>query len=328
MKRKLIAGLAGLALLASTLVASAPVSAAPGSNCNGLCKSAAVAQPGDSITDPSGKVVKAGKTSAGNTSAPKGNARPGVKSEKAKGLLALTYFYNTAYQYPGGAGSGGIQADHGVVKPYLDTTAGDFHSLEQIWAQSADGQQAVETGWVVSQNINGDLLPHLFVGARKNGVFQGWNSKFTAVAGAAYTAGQSIDGDRPTVKRFQAQFFDGVWWVSYNSVWYGYFNPSTTGLWAASPAVTFNTVGLGQTGGEVAANSSTPCTDMGNGFFGKVAGAPNTPASRSWNWSLLAPPVGVPSSLTLNASTNSAYYDHILNTGSVRSFYLGGPGAC
>lgn len=325
MKQKIQAGLAALALIAGSLFAAAPAQAGAAP-----ILSAATAKQGQSIKDPSGQVHVVGKTTGQGNMSAKGNARPGVKSEKPSKLLALTYFYNVGYQYPGGVGSEGVRSDLDITSPTLDTANGDFHTLNQIWAQSADGSQAVEVGTVKSQNVNGDLNPHLFVYARKNGVSPtGWNGSFTALAGAAYTAGQSLAGDVGTgIKRFAAQYFDGVWWANYNNVWFGYFNPNTAGLWNTAPTVSFTKAGLGQTGGEVAANSSAPCTDMGNGNKGKVSGAINTSAAHSWNWSLLTPPTGVASSLSLDPPTNSTYYDHILNTGSVRSFYFGGPGAC
>lgn len=328
MKHKFISALAGLALLAAFLVAPSAAVAAPGSNCNGLCKSAAVAQSGETITDPSGKVVKVGKTSGQGKLTAKGLARPGVSSEKPNKLLTLTYHYNTGTQAIPSPGADGFASDEFVVKPTLDTAAGDFHSLQQIWAMSADYQQVVEAGWVVSQNINGDLEPHLFVYARKNGLSPtGWNGSFTAVSGAAYVAGQSLAADNDSVAdKFAIQYFDGVWWVQYKAVWFGYFNPSTAGLWATAPAVTFTKARVGQAGGEVASNGG--CTDMGNGLFGETGGVYNSSAGRSANWSVLGPPAGTVSSITLNASTDTTKWRHKLNTGSVRTFALGGTGGC
>lgn len=326
--KRLLAALSGI-LIAAGLAGPAPVQAAP------TIVSAAIAQPGQTVVDPSGKLVKVGKTTGQGSTAPKGLARPGVASERPNAKLALTYFYNIGYQNPGCAGSPsvcgseGVRAQHSITKPYLDTAAGDFHSLQQVWALSSDLQQGVETGWVVSQNVNSDLDAHLFVYARKNGVSPGWNTGLTLVSGAAYTPGQNLSSFYGTPnKEFAVQYTGGVWWVNFNGSWYGYFNPNTAGLWNTSPAVTFNRVSRGHTGGEIAANSSAPCTDMGNGLFGEVSGAPNTSAGRSYNWSLLGPPPGVANSLTLDPPTNSAYHDHIFNTGSVRSFYLGGPGPC
>lgn len=286
--------------------------------------SASKAVEGQTIQDPSGKVVKVGKTSGKGKMSPKGLPGRGVSANKS--LLALTYHYNTGTQVIPSPGSDGVSADEYVVTPTLDTSAGDLHSLQQIWAMSSDYQQVVEAGWVVSQNVNGDLNPHLFVYARKNGVSPtGWNGSFTAAAGATYVAGQDVSADGGgTAEKFGIQFFDGVWWVSYKNSWFGYFNPSTAGLWATSPAVTFNKVRVGQAGGEVLSNGG--CSEMGNGQFGETGGVYNTNAGRSANWLLINPPSGTSNVMTLDPSTDSTKWRHKLNTGSLRTFALGGNG--
>lgn len=313
----LIVGFAGVTAASPASAGAVPVFAA------------SKASEGQTIKDPSGKIVKVGKTSGQGKISPKGLPRPGVSSEKPSKLLTLSYhYYNTGTQVIPSPGSDGVVSDEFVVQPALDTAAGDFHSLQQIWAMSSDYQQVVEVGWVKSQNINGDLDPHLFVYARKNGSSPtGWNGSFTAVSGAAYVAGQSLLSDADAVAdKFAIQYFDGVWWAQYKAVWFGYFNPGTAGLWATAPAVTFNKVRVGQAGGEVASNGG--CTDMGNGLFGETGGVYNSSAGRSANWSLTNPPAGTVSSITLDPTTDSTKWRHKLNTGSVRTFALGGTGGC
>lgn len=316
--------LVALAMLLGSLFVASPAQAGAAP-----IFAASVGKEGQSITDPSGKVVKVGKTSGKGKQSPKGLARPGVSSEKPSKLLTLAYHYNTGTQVIPSPGGDGVASDEFVVKPTLDTAAGDFHSLQQIWAMSSDYQQVVEAGWVVSSNVNnGSLDPHLFVYARKNGVSPtGWNGSFTAVAGAAYVAGQSVQADNDSVAdKFAIQYFDGVWWVQYKAVWFGYFNPSTAGLWGTAPVVTFNKVRVGQAGGEVASNGG--CTDMGNGLFGETGGVYNSSAGRSANWSVINPPTGTVSSITLDPTTDTSKWRHKLNTGSVRTFALGGTGGC
>jgi hypothetical protein len=299
------------------------------------------------ITDPSGKrhpmstIVKMDSKLDAKRSAAlaaiKGNPRPGVKTERkvtrdASGkLLTTVYHYNTGYQYTAPGTSDGAYSNLSIHTPYLDT-ANDFHTLAQIWVQSADGQQAQELGWIKSQNVFGDLDPHLFTGIRIHGVFQGWyGTGWNQVSGAAFAPGDTLTVSG-TPKRFSIYFFSGVWWYGHDNVWFGYYDDA---LWAAaSPPVTFNTMGLGQTGGEIAAGGTAPCTDMGNGLNGAPSGVTNTMAATSNSWFKYNPstsPAAPADSLTLqnNPIANQANkYTNGFNSGSVRSFRYGGPGWC
>ena len=53
---------------------------------------------------------------------------------------------------------------------------GDFHSLAEVSAQSADLQQIVEVGWTVDRLVNGDSLPRIFVFHWINGIPQCYNA--------------------------------------------------------------------------------------------------------------------------------------------------------
>src|SRR6185503_3413658 len=65
-----------------------------------------------------------------------------------------------------------------------------------------------------------------------------------------------------STKKFGIQYFNGSWWVAYDSEWIGYF-PEL--LWNAQD-VKFNRSGLVQIFGGFAASRTAPCnTEMGKG---------------------------------------------------------------
>ena len=203
---------------------------------------------------------KQSRRTSRTTAAPK-PPTVGVKAEPVttKGV-PVYYHYASGYQY---AEVDGTSANLSINKPYLAT--GDFHTLGEITAQSADGRQKVEVGWVVSRNINGDLDPHLFVYHWVDNVESCWNS-----CGWTQISKDVVPGDTlPTgvIKKFGIQQFDDVWWVAYDSVWIGYFDNKN---WDGK----YTKAGLVQWFGEVASKEwQKPCTDMGNGI------APDDPES-------------------------------------------------
>jgi hypothetical protein len=227
---------------------------------------------------------------------------PGAKAPKAVGPAALTYHYGTSYQFAVSQGTRGYVSIH---KPTL--AAGDFHTLVEFAAQSADGRQIVEIGSTVDRGLFGDSDPHLFVFHWVNGNPGCYNGcGFVPYSTTAKAGMKLTPGTRPY---FTIMHHQGNWWLGYNAEWVGYFPDS---LWGG----TYTQTGLVQWFGEVAANSSAPCTDMGNGQFA----ASTTAASISGIGFISGPAVSVSTSAT------HAHYTSLRT--SANSMRYGGPGAC
>lgn len=236
---------------------------------------------------------------------PKGNPSHALAS--AQGVSALTYLYGGAYQFAVADGSNMFMT---VSRPAL--ASGDFHTLGEMAASSADSMNYVEVGWTVDRGLFGDLEPHLFVFHWVNGQPTCYNGcGFVPFANPGMVkAGMTLRPGNST-PQFTIQHFQGNWWVGYNGVFFGYYPDS---LWGGA----FTKVGLAQWFGEVAANSATPCTDMGNGQF---ASSPSSSAAVAIGF------IGGPAaSINLNTTTNPSLYSAAV-TGS-NSVHFGGPGAC
>ena len=236
---------------------------------------------------------------------PKGN--PSLAAANTQGISALTFLYGGAFQF---AVADGSSMSTTVSRPALAT--GDFHSLGEMAAESADGKNIVEIGWTVDRSLFGDSEPHLFVFHWVNGVPTCYNGcGFVPVANfASVTAGMTLPAGNSTTQ-FAIQHVQGKWWVSFSGILFGFF-PDT--LWGNS----FTKVGLTQWFGEVAANSATPCTDMGNGLF---SSSPTSAAAVAIGF------IGGPAAnISLNTITNPSLYSATRT--SSNSIRFGGPGAC
>jgi hypothetical protein len=128
-------------------------------------------------------------------------------------------------------------------------------SVGGAWCFSR-GTRCVEVGWRVDRALNGDDLPHLFVGSTVGGAVKCPNGcGFEQVdpnvrAGMALAPGSS--------HRFLIQQFSGVWWLGDNTTWFGFFRNS---VWGGA----FTRAGSVQFQGEVLVGTSLPCTEMGSG---------------------------------------------------------------
>lgn len=219
----------------------------------------------------------------------------------------VQYHYASGFQY---AESDGTYANLVIGKPYLARE--DYHSLAEIAVQSADGKQIVEVGWTVDRGVNGDEDPHLFVYHWVDGKESCYNGcgfkqySKTVVPGDTVPAG--------VAKRFGIQYYNGAWWIAYDSEWVGYFPGD---LWGND----YTQSGLIQWFGEVAAASIKPCTDMGTGEDELDAGA-----ARVGSISLIN---GPEPSINVRASSpdsDAAVYG--VSKLSDRTFRFGGRGAC
>lgn len=224
---------------------------------------------------------------------------------------ALTYFYAGGSQTLSTAETS-VGANLLVANPGV--SAGDFHSLTQITVLSSDSQQVVEVGWTKDPGVYGDNNIHLFSTFWKNSAFGGYNDTvWVDNAAVALNRNASISGDIGSIKLFGVIYSGGNWWVQYGTDYIGYF-PGTN--WT-SP--TFTSFMKFQGFGEVAANVAAPCTDMTNANYGDNTLTSGKVSSVTYSSGSSAV------SLTPFA-TNASYYS--VYAYSLRTVYIGGPGAC
>jgi hypothetical protein len=185
------------------------------------------------------------------------------------------YFYAGASQvFPadGAAGYFGQYAPR--LGQYRGTT--DEHSLAELAVESGDYQQVVEVGWIVAKSY-GDGRPHLFVFYWVDGKPGCYSSPhnwcgFVPYPGAI-TPGTKLPVDGKT-HLYVIRFFQGNWWIKYDSTWIGYY-PGTLWNTPANPKKFIQT-SYTQWFGEIAEPKSEwhPCyTQMGNGLFGHSDGS-------------------------------------------------------
>ena len=176
----------------------------------------------------------------------------------------VDFLYSYGRQY---AETDGYYTTVYIAKPKLDTK--DYHTLGELALQSADGTQIVEIGWSVDRAVNGDDDPHLFV-------FHWVNNEPGCYNGCGFVQYSKTIKPGDTLaygvaKKFGIQYYNGSWWVAFDTEWVGSFPES---LWN-DQGVKFSRSGLIQVFGEVAAATDHPCvTQMGDGNAAtKAAGA-------------------------------------------------------
>jgi hypothetical protein len=223
----------------------------------------------------------------------------------ADGKEKVTYLYNVGSQQ---AETDGFYTNVTISKPKLDKR--DYHTLAELAVQSADGQQIVEVGWNVDRVVNGDDDPHLFVYHWVNRVPTCYNGCGFVQYSKTVVPGATLTYD--VTKKFGIQYFNGAWWVAFDSEWIGYF-PET--LWN-DQGIKFSRTGLLQVFGEVAATSDKPCTEMGNGQT-----SDRSTAALMASISYLNGPA-----VAMSMRTTSDVYP--IAPLSARTFRYGGPGAC
>ena len=218
-----------------------------------------------------------------------------------------TFLYADANQL---ATADGTFADVTVEQPVVGPQ--DFHSNAEVAAESADGRQIVEIGWIVDHNLNGDGQPHLFVFHWINGVGACYNGcGWVPLARAPFFAGQAMPVGATV--RFQIQHVTSGtpgWQLSVDNIPIGEFPDSE---WNG----TFTRIGLAQWFGEVAASASQPpCTQMGDGAF---ASSPTAA-----EFSDIGFVNGPATNFTSTVVTNPALYT--VNQIAPNAFRFGGPG--
>jgi hypothetical protein len=226
---------------------------------------------------------------------------PGAKSAKTQ--EEVDYLYATGKQE---AETDGAAALMTVGNPRVSSD--DWHSLAEIAVQSEDEHQVVEVGWNVDRATNGDSDTHLFVYHWVDGVETCYNTcDFTPYSRASIRPGDTLATGAS--KQFGIQHFNNAWWIAYDSEWIGSFSDR---LWDGS----FTRTGLVQFFGEVAASSTAPCTQMGNG----VSSSSSTAARIGSVTYVNGPAV----QLRVGASS----YTYPTTQLSDRTFRYGGPGNC
>jgi hypothetical protein len=234
----------------------------------------------------------------------------GLLAEPVAAVRKVNYHYSSAFQY---VQADGTYANLVIGKPYLADE--DYHTLAEIAVQSADGKQIVEVGWTVDRGVNGDEDPHLFVYHWVDGDGACYNA-----CGFVQYSKTVVPGDTLPVgvsKKFGIQFFNGAWWIAYDSEWVGYFPGD---LWGDK----YTKSGLIQWFGEVAASSIKPCTDMGTG-----AEALEASAARAGSISLINSTDDAQPAISVRANSPEADAPvYSANKLSDRTFRYGGPGAC
>jgi hypothetical protein len=272
--------------------------------------------------DTSGSILPRGRYAA-KGDLPKGNSVPnGVRpavapspepdpssspDNKCEQEKRPCYLYDGAQQP---AETDGVYVNVTIGKPKLDTA--DYHTLGEIAIRSTEQGDAVEVGWTVDRQVNGDDDPHLFV-------YHWVGHQQTCYNGCGFV--QYSKNLKPgdtlaygVTKKFGIQYFNGSWWIAFDSEWIGYFPEQ---LWN-DQGIKFSRTGYVQVYGEVAAATRKPCTTgMGTGELGDKSGAAAYMASISY----LNGPTVTPSMPDV-----PAFYP--VWAPSPRTFRYGGPGYC
>ena len=220
--------------------------------------------------------------------------------------------YDGSWQY---AETDGAYVNVTIAKPSLDKA--DYHTLGEIAVQGnvpGDDQapNAVEVGWTVDRGVNGDDDPHLFVyhwvnhqGTCYNGC--GWQ-QYSKNLKPGDTLAYGI------IKQFGIQYFNGAWWIAFDSEWIGYFPEQ---LWN-DQGLKFNRSNYVQVYGEVSGPTLKPCSEMGNGQKGDSTAAAYMASIAYLNGPDVKPDF---------YADEPSFYPMWVSSGK-RVFRYGGPGAC
>ena len=245
--------------------------------------------------EPKGESLAAGVLRSSETSvAP----RPPSKAKASPSQVKYLYAVGKQTASPEGV-SALLKISHPTV------AAQDWHSLAEIALQSADQQQIVEVGWIVN---SGDNSTSLFVYHWVNGEETCYNAcGFVPYSLASIVPGATLAVD--VSKLFGIQHYNGAWWIAYDTEWIGSFPDS---VWGGD----FTQTALVQVFGEVAASTTEPCTQMGNGLS-----PGNSSAAKISSVTYLNGPT-----VQLDVNSTTTLYPTVQTTD--RTFRFGGPGNC
>jgi hypothetical protein len=243
------------------------------------------------------------------------NGNGSAKVKVAGASATYYYFYGTSKQVINTETVDGIAANLVVANPYVDTEK-DLHSLAEIAVSNSGDTNTIEAGWMKDPVMYGDASPHRRGGA--SGCYNGCG--WVDFADNPTDAGDVV---KPGVsKQFYILHQTGAWWVFYDGSALGYYPDK---YWNdIGEDFTFVTNARGY--GEVAAGSSAPCTDMGDGLL-----PPDKSAAfvSSWNNHIVdgdwvKASIGAPQVLPRDTKTEA--YSVLQSTAT--KFFYGGPGFC
>jgi hypothetical protein len=239
------------------------------------------------------------------------------------------YSWATGYQqFAATKNVNALWAEQTNEQPYIDyaESLNWAHSLGQIWALGwpADSNcwSTAETGWSESAGQYGDVNPHLFVFAFDCGVGIGEaGGSLPWVQNSLVVFPRAVVSHNDVFHTYGARLDGNNWWIYYDGQWVGYIPHSAWKQYFPSVLKEI------QTGGEVATQNYSTCTDMGyGGLYGTHPWA--AMFQHVWyeyNWSQNA------ATAALNKySSDPSYY----NTGHWdlgypgTLFRYGGPGWC
>lgn len=186
----------------------------------------------------------------------------------------------------------GVIWDQTIADPYLNY-ASDYHGILEGAAQDGNGN-IVEVGWTVNPVLcpsePAGSAPCVFVYSWEGGVGQGYAVGFVPIASADYAPGDLLPNPNDSSGlNFRIIETTGDWWIGVGNpaspgYWMGYY-PKTNWTAAGTDATApFDQMTTLQIFTETAStevinttwNTTTPCSDSGNGF---TATAPNGGAS-------------------------------------------------
>jgi hypothetical protein len=177
-----------------------------------------------------------------------------------------------------------------------------------MYVSTADTRQAVEIGYTVDRGLYGDDLPRLFTFYWVNGLPQCYNCGLVQVSSTVRPGMPLAVG---SVHQLMVRHFQGNWWIADNNTWIGYYPDN---WWAGN----YTQAGLVEWYGEVAADTSTPCSDMGNSLLSSSPDAARITGIGYWN--------GPAADLTvIPHSYTQAYSATVYAQNNMR---YGGPGFC
>lgn len=244
---------------------------------------------------------------------PTAKGRPALGTKVATATRAAAGSRPEFFLYAGAHQRGirvdGARGSYTVEKPAL--AAADYHSLGELSVADATERQIVEIGWTVDRALFGDDYPHLFVFHWVDGEPTCYNGcGFVPGNDPGYAVGMRLPTSTTPVQ-FSILHRGSEWLLGYNGHWVGSFPDS---LWGNR----FKVGAAVQWFGEVASETPTPCTAMGNGQFGISPTAARVQNIGFW-------PGHVIPNIQINAVTPTMYA--AVRTGPT-SFRYGGTGDC
>lgn len=265
------------------------------------------------------------------TAIPKGfPSAPGATTNaNARGVLAGPYYhYATGNQSHSAGAADGVAGYMLVSNPYYDSTH-DSHTLGEIAIQDTATGNRVELGWTRETAVCGISAtnPCLFVYWANAGVGQCYN---TSCAGyvdlpGGVNAGDAITGS-PISKYFLITHSVNAWYIQYDGANIGYFpdNIFTGGFSSANRTLGFGEVATRPT---AYGPSGTSCSDMGTGILPGTAGRAtiSTMSYHATGGAWTASTLTLSKTTTTGLSIPAGSWDIQPYSGSVRSFYYGGP---